>query len=85
VTKIGRFSSDANKQGIKRRSNEKIKRSPEIEAQQSEQDDKSLNLSRKDPEKGREAAAPSNIKEIQEIQGGQEPPHDGGAINPKDA
>jgi hypothetical protein len=26
---------------------------------------------RKDPEKGREAAAPSNIKEIQEIQGGK--------------
>jgi hypothetical protein len=28
--------------------------------------------SRKDPEKGKEAAAPPNIKEIQEIQGGQE-------------
>jgi hypothetical protein len=38
----------------------------------------------KKPEKGREAAAPSNIKEIQEIQGGQEAPHDGDAINPKD-
>jgi hypothetical protein len=35
------------------------------------------------PEKGREAAAPSNIKEIQEIQRGQEAPHDGDAINPK--
>jgi hypothetical protein len=40
---------------------------------------------RKDPQKGRAAAAPSNIKKIQEIQGGQEAPHDGGAINPKDA
>jgi hypothetical protein len=40
---------------------------------------------RKDPQKGREAAAPSNIKEIQEIQGGQEAPHDGDAISPKDA
>jgi hypothetical protein len=40
---------------------------------------------RGNPEKGREAAAPSNIKEIQEIQGGQEAPHDGDAINPKDA
>jgi hypothetical protein len=40
---------------------------------------------RRNPEKGREAAAPSNIKEIQEIQGGQEAPHDGDAINPKDA
>jgi len=39
----------------------------------------------KKPEKGREAAAPSNIKEIQEIQGGQEAPLDGDAINPKDA
>ncbi len=34
----------------------------------------------KKPEKGREAAAPSNIKEIQEIQGGQEAPLDGDAI-----
>jgi hypothetical protein len=32
-----------------------------------------------------EAAAPSFIKEIQEVQGGQEAPHDGGAIIPKDA
>jgi hypothetical protein len=40
---------------------------------------------RKDPEKGKEAAGPSNIKEIQEIQGGQEAPHNGGAISPKDA
>jgi hypothetical protein len=40
---------------------------------------------RGNPEKGREAAAPSNIKEIQEIQRGQEAPHDGDAINPKDA
>ncbi len=39
----------------------------------------------KKPEKGREAAAPSNIKEIQEIQGGQEAPLDGDAINPKDS
>jgi hypothetical protein len=38
---------------------------------------------RKDPEKGKEAAAPSNIKEIQEIQGGQEAPHNGGTISPK--
>ncbi len=37
------------------------------------------------PWEGREAAAPSNIKEIQEIQGGQEAPHDGDAFNPKDA
>jgi hypothetical protein len=37
------------------------------------------------PEKGREAAAPSLIKEIQEVQGGQEAPHNGGAIIPKDA
>jgi hypothetical protein len=29
---------------------------------------------------GREAATPSNIKKIQEIQRGQEAPHDGGAI-----
>jgi hypothetical protein len=36
-------------------------------------------------EKGREAAGPSFIKEIQEVQGGQEVPHDGGAIIPKDA
>jgi len=34
---------------------------------------------------GREAVAPSFIKEIQEEQGGQEAPHDGGAIIPKDA
>jgi hypothetical protein len=34
---------------------------------------------------GREAAAPSNIKEIQEVQGGQEAPHDGGAIILNDA
>jgi len=40
---------------------------------------------RRNPEKGKEAAAPSNIKEIQEIQGGQEAPHNGGTINPKDA
>jgi hypothetical protein len=40
---------------------------------------------RGNPQKGREAATPSNIKEIQEIQGGQEAPHDGDAINPKDA
>jgi len=40
---------------------------------------------RRNPERGREAAAPSNIKEIQEIQGGQEAPHDGDAFNPKDA
>jgi len=44
-----------------------------------------LFLFQKKPEKGREAAAPSNIKEIQEIQGGQEAPLDGDAINPKDA
>jgi hypothetical protein len=40
---------------------------------------------RKNPEKRREATAPSNIKEIQEVQGGQEVPHDGGTIIPKDA
>ncbi len=39
----------------------------------------------KNPEKGREVAAPSNIKEIQEVQGGQEAPHDGGVIILKDA
>jgi hypothetical protein len=39
----------------------------------------------KDPQQGREAAAPSNIREIQEIQGGQEAPHNGDAISPKDA
>jgi hypothetical protein len=39
----------------------------------------------RNPKKGREAAAPSNIKEIQEVQGGQEAPHNGGAIIPKDA
>jgi len=39
----------------------------------------------KKPREGREAAAPSNIKEFQEIQGGQEAPHDGDAFNPKDA
>jgi hypothetical protein len=44
-----------------------------------------LEAPQKKPEKGREAAAPSNIKEIQEIQGGQEAPLDGDAINPKDA
>ncbi len=37
------------------------------------------------PEKGREAAAPSFIKEIQEVQGEQEASHDGDAIIPKDA
>jgi hypothetical protein len=37
------------------------------------------------PQKGREAAAPSLIKEIQEVQGGQEAPHNGGPIIPKDA
>jgi hypothetical protein len=42
-------------------------------------------LYRGNPEKGREAAAPSNIKEIQEIQGGQEAPHNGDTISPKDA
>jgi hypothetical protein len=45
----------------------------------------SLRKREKKPEKGREAAAPSNIKEIQEIQGGQEAPLDGDAISPKDA
>jgi hypothetical protein len=39
----------------------------------------------KEPQQGREAAAPSNIREIQEIQGGQEAPHNGDAISPKDA
>jgi hypothetical protein len=40
---------------------------------------------RKNPKKGKEVAAPSNIEEIQEVQGGQEAPHNGGAIIPKDA
>jgi hypothetical protein len=40
---------------------------------------------RKNPKKGREATAPLNIKEIQEVQGGQEALHNGGAIIPKDA
>jgi hypothetical protein len=31
------------------------------------------------------ATAPSNIKEIQEVQGGQEASHDGDAIIPEDA
>jgi len=35
--------------------------------------------------RGREVAAPSFIKEIQEVQGGQEVPHDGSTIIPKDA
>jgi hypothetical protein len=39
----------------------------------------------KDPQQGREAAAPSNIREIQEIQGGKEAPHNSDAISPKDA
>jgi hypothetical protein len=38
----------------------------------------------RNPEKGREATAPSFIKEIQEVQGGQEVPHDGGTIIPED-
>jgi hypothetical protein len=45
----------------------------------------SLDVIEKDLEKGKEAAAPSNIKKIQEIQGGQEAPHNGGVISPKDA
>jgi hypothetical protein len=39
----------------------------------------------KDSGKGKEAPAPSHIKEIREMQGGQEAPHNGGAISPKDA
>jgi hypothetical protein len=35
-----------------------------------------------DPQQGREAAAPSNIREIQEIQVGPEVPHNGDAISP---
>jgi hypothetical protein len=42
-------------------------------------------IEKKTLRRGREAAAPSFIKEIQEVQGGQEAPHDGGAIIPKDA
>ncbi len=42
-------------------------------------------IQQENSEKGREAAAPSFIKEIQEVQRGQEAPHDGGAIIPKDA
>jgi hypothetical protein len=37
------------------------------------------------PEKGTEATAPSNIKEMQGVQGWQEESHDGGTIIPKDA
>jgi len=44
-----------------------------------------LSLPFRKPQKGREAAAPSFIKEIQEVQGGQEEPHNVGAIIPKDA
>jgi hypothetical protein len=40
---------------------------------------------RKNPKKGREAVASSNIKEIQEVQGGKKRHTDGGAIIPKDA
>jgi hypothetical protein len=40
---------------------------------------------RNNPEKGRETTTPLNIKEIQEIQGGQRTPHDGGAIIRKNA
>jgi hypothetical protein len=36
------------------------------------------------PQEG-EAIAPSFIKEIHEVQGGQEAPHNGGVIIPKDA
>jgi hypothetical protein len=40
----------------------------------------------RNPKKGEGGvAAPSNIKEIQEVQGGQETPPDGGTIIPKDA
>jgi hypothetical protein len=35
--------------------------------------------------RGKEATTPSFIKEIQEVQGGQEAPHNGGAIIPKNA
>ncbi len=45
----------------------------------------SYSCGEKDPQQGREAAAPSNIREIQEIQGGQEAPHNGDAIGPIDA
>jgi hypothetical protein len=41
--------------------------------------------SRGNSEKVTEAAAPSSIKEIQEVQGGQEVPHNGDTIIPKDA
>jgi hypothetical protein len=41
-------------------------------------------LNWRNPKKGREAAASSLIKEIQEVRRGQEAPHDGGAIIPKD-
>jgi hypothetical protein len=44
-----------------------------------------LHIKGKTPKKGKEVAAPSNIKKIQEIQGGQEAPHNGGIISPKDA
>jgi hypothetical protein len=46
---------------------------------------KSCGWVEENPEKGREAATPSLIKEIQEVQWGQEAPHNGGAIIPKDA
>jgi len=41
-------------------------------------------LIRKAPRRGREAIAASFIKEIQEVQRGQEAPHNGGTIIPKD-
>jgi hypothetical protein len=47
--------------------------------------DLSFALTLGNPQKGREAAAPSFIKEIQEVQGGQEVSHDGDTIIPKDA
>jgi hypothetical protein len=44
-----------------------------------------MSLLSEKPDKGREATPPSFIKEIQEVQGGQETPHDGDAIILKDA
>jgi hypothetical protein len=46
---------------------------------------KLVGLWQETPRRGREASTPSFNKEIQEVQGGQEVPHDGGAIIPKDA
>jgi hypothetical protein len=40
---------------------------------------------RETPRRGGRQQPHHSLKEIQEVQGGQEVPHDGGAIIPKDA